>query len=234
MRNYIKKTCPVCNKEFSILHGKDGSSNKIYCSIKCSDEARRKRNKTIKGKMKSKRVTKKHIRNWKPIEPDGVPESDIWYRPAEPVKPSGKQPKVCCNISTLPKPYLQATKDFRPIREEQLRCLLQEKRKNSNFQKGTRKIAYTQEDNEKIMRLRSEGKTAAEIAIELGKTKGAIQAQILRLNGTRGNGSRRRYTQAQDNVIRVMRREGKSFEEIADQLGRTKEAVRKRYNMIGG
>ena len=47
----------------------------------------------------------------------------------------------------------------------------------------------------------------------------------------RGNRSRF-YTAAQDNVIREMRANGKSFQEIADQLGRTKEAVRKRAQVI--
>lgn len=47
----------------------------------------------------------------------------------------------------------------------------------------------------------------------------------------RGNRSRF-YTAAQDNVIREMRSDGKSFQEIADQLGRTKEAVRKRAQVI--
>lgn len=42
------------------------------------------------------------------------------------------------------------------------------------------------------------------------------------------------YTPAQDAVIREMRAQGKSYEEIGDQIGKSKEAVRKRYNMIGG
>ena len=106
-RNYIKKICPVCNKEFFVLHGKDGSSNKIYCSIRCCDMARRERAKINKARAKMRRIKKKPVRDWKPLEADGVPESDIWYHPAEPQKPSGKEPKICCNIAALPKPYLE-------------------------------------------------------------------------------------------------------------------------------
>lgn len=47
----------------------------------------------------------------------------------------------------------------------------------------------------------------------------------------RGNRSRF-YTPEQDEVIREMRRQGKSFEEIGDQLGRSKEAVRRRSYVI--
>jgi DNA-binding NarL/FixJ family response regulator len=47
----------------------------------------------------------------------------------------------------------------------------------------------------------------------------------------RGNRSRF-YTPEQDEVIREMRRQGKSFEEIGDQLGRSKEAVRRRFYVI--
>ena len=170
--NYIKKACPVCNKEFSILHGKDGSSNKIYCSIKCSDEARRKRNKTIKGKMKSKRVTKKHIRNWKPIEPDGVPESDIWYRPAEPQKPSGKKPKIICNIAMLPKPYKYTARPVVTITEE---------KEERNL--GGRPKSYTPAQDAVIIEMKKKGATFPQIGEQIGKSSEAVRRRWYRLAG---------------------------------------------------
>lgn len=45
-------------------------------------------------------------------------------------------------------------------------------------------------------------------------------------------GRPRFYTPAQDAVIRQMRQEGKSFKEIGEHLGRTGEAIRRRWYAI--
>lgn len=47
----------------------------------------------------------------------------------------------------------------------------------------------------------------------------------------RGRGT---YTRAQDAVIMQMRAEGISYAEIAEELGRSKEAVRRRWRVLKG
>ena len=93
---------------------------------------------------------------------------------------------------------------------------------------------YTPEIDDQIMQMREEGHTAEEIAKHFGRTKGAIESRIMRLRGARGRcGSGFYWTPAQDAVIRELRAQGKSFPEIADQMGKSKEAVRKRARHIG-
>ena len=40
------------------------------------------------------------------------------------------------------------------------------------------------------------------------------------------------YTPAQDAVVKTMRAEGKSFREIAEQLGKSSESVRRRWHRL--
>ncbi len=44
----------------------------------------------------------------------------------------------------------------------------------------------------------------------------------------------RSYTKAQDDVIIQMRNEGRSYAEIADEIGKSKEAIRRRWYAIRG
>lgn len=139
--------------------------------------------------------------------------------------------KIKCDISKLPEaPYKPARKYDRknpdiPFEE----CI------NKYSVKGSpRNKFYTPEIDDQIMQMREEGHTAEEIAKHFGRTKGAIESRIMRLRGARGRcGSGFYWTPAQDAVIRELRAQGKSFPEIADQMGKSKEAVRKRARHIG-
>ena len=138
---------------------------------------------------------------------------------------------IKCKISKLPKPpYKPARKYERkkpdiPFEE----CI------NKYSVKGSpRNKFYTPEIDAQIMKMMDDGYTAEEIAQAFGRTKGAIESRIMRLRGARGRcGSGFYWTPAQDAVIRELRAQGKSFPEIADQMGKSKEAVRKRARHIG-
>ena len=100
---------------------------------------------------------------------------------------------------------------------------------------------YTPEQEQRIIELYKQGMTYADIGKIVGKSKSAMKQKIDKMrkeqNFERECQLRSKYggyTPAQDAVIREMRAQWKSYEEIGDQIGKSKEAVRKRYNMIGG
>ena len=100
---------------------------------------------------------------------------------------------------------------------------------------------YTPEQEQRIIELYKQGMTYADIGKIVGKSKSAMKQKLDKLR--KEQDFRREfplrqeytyYTAAQDAVIREMRAHGKSFKAIGEQIGKSKEAVRKRYNMIGG
>lgn len=100
---------------------------------------------------------------------------------------------------------------------------------------------YTPEQEQRIIELYKQGMTYADIGKIVGKSKSAMKQKLDKLR--KEQDFRREspliqeytyYTAAQDAVIREMRAQGKSYKEIGDQIGKSREAVRKRYNMIGG
>lgn len=96
---------------------------------------------------------------------------------------------------------------------------------------------YTPEQEKRIIDLYKQGMTYADIGKIVGKSKSAMKQKIDKLRKEQKFGRELQYggyTPAQDAVIREMRAQGKSYKEIGDQIGKSREAVRKRYNMIGG
>lgn len=100
---------------------------------------------------------------------------------------------------------------------------------------------YTPEQEQRIIELYKQGMTYADIGKIVGKSKSAMKQKLDKLrkeqNFRRESTLRQEYTYytpAQDAVIREMRAQGKSYKAIGEQIGKSKEAVRKRYNMIGG
>lgn len=100
---------------------------------------------------------------------------------------------------------------------------------------------YTPEQEQRIIELYKQGMTYADIGKIVGKSKSAMKQKLDKLrkeqNFRREFPLRQEYTYytpAQDAVIREMRAQGKSYKAIGEQIGKSKEAVRKRYNMIGG
>jgi len=105
----------------------------------------------------------------------------------------------------------------------------------------TLKNGYTPEQEQQIINLYKQGLTYAAIGKIMGKSKSAMKQKIDKMrkeqNFERECQLRSKYggyTPAQDAVIREMRAQGKSYKAIGEQIGKSKEAVRKRYNMIGG
>ena len=119
-----------------------------------------------------------------------------------------------------------------------------QKAAESRRRKGASKAksrGYTPEQEQLIIELYKQGMTYADIGKTVGKSKTAMKQKLDKLrkeqNFRRESRLRQEYTYytaAQDAVIREMRAQGKSYKAIGEQIGKSKESVRKRYNMIGG
>jgi len=158
--------------------------------------------------------------------------------------------KLKVDPSKLPKPPYPPTRSTRvpekvDIPKEALDFRVDpQKAAESRHRGGASKAksrGYTPEQEQRIIELYKQGVTYADIGKIVGKSKSAMKQKIDKMrkeqNFERECQLRSKYggyTPAQDAVIREMRVQGKSYEEIGDQIGKSKEAVRKRYNMIGG
>lgn len=159
--------------------------------------------------------------------------------------------RIKCDISKLPKPLLPPTRDKRREIDEQERKEFMEALKQLKNQQGwfnsvkktaaeRRKEAaekvkktYTPEVDARIIAMLKSGMTHKEIAKEIGVSTPSVSSRILRLNGGRKRyGGAFFYTPAQDAVIREMRKQGKSYREIGEQLGKSKDSVWKRAKVI--
>ena len=171
--------------------------------------------------------------------------------------------KIKVDVNRLPKPYLEPTRSVRVgeiVPKSHVNVYLDampteqkdvaRKRGQENRQKNLN--LYTEEQVETIIRMFNARCSDAEIANKLGRGREAIHAKIQSMikKGVIQKTDRRRsyihhkpeseivrrnaYTKAQDNVIVSMRMHNKSFEEIGDNLGRSKDSVRKRYYRIIG
>lgn len=110
---------------------------------------------------------------------------------------------------------------------------------------------YTPEQEALIIELYKQGMPTEAIAEKLGRTKAAIKQKIEKLRKKHGFEReaplqrqyikhkpeseivrRNHYTPAQDAVIREMKAQGKSNQAIGEQIGKSKEAVRRRWERI--
>lgn len=171
--------------------------------------------------------------------------------------------RILVNVDRLPKPHLEPTKPVRVgeiVPKSHVNVYLDamptekreaaRKRGQENRQKNLN--LYTEEDMETIIRMYHARCSDAEIAQKLERSREAINSKIKSMiqKGIIDKADRRRsyihhkpeseivrrnaYTKAQDNVIVSMRMHNKTFEEIGDNLGRSKDSVRKRYYRIIG
>lgn len=171
--------------------------------------------------------------------------------------------KIKVNVDRLPRPYLEPTRSVRVgeiVQKSHINVYLDampteqkdaaRKRGQENRQKNLN--LYTEEQVETIIRMYKARCSNEEIAQKLGRGRRAIHAKIQSMiqKGVLQKQDLRRsyinhkpeseivrrnaYTKAQDNVIVSMRMHNKTFEEIGDNLGRSKDSVRKRYYRIIG
>lgn len=115
------------------------------------------------------------------------------------------------------------------------------------------KNAYTPEQEEQLITMFTRGASLEEIAKSLGRTERAVKSKLERLRKVKTIERevpmqrhyikrkpeseivrRNHYTPAQDAVIVEMRAQGKTYKEIAEEIGRDKEAIRRRYYRIQG
>lgn len=111
--------------------------------------------------------------------------------------------------------------------------------------------AYTPAQEELIIKLYKQGVRTADIAERIGKSKTAVKQKIEKLRKVYGFEReaplqrqyihhkpeneivrKNHYTHAQDAVIREMRGQGKTYAEIGEEIGKSKEAVRRRWYRI--
>lgn len=115
----------------------------------------------------------------------------------------------------------------------------------------TMQDAYTAEQEALIKKMYEQGMTYEAIGKKVGRTKGAVRQKIANMRRAQNFERkaplqrtythykpeseivrRNHYTEAQDAVIREMRAQGKTYREIGEQIGKSKEAVRKRARLI--
>lgn len=171
--------------------------------------------------------------------------------------------KIKVNVDRLPKPYLEPTRSAKVgevVPKANINVYLdamssaQKDKARKKAQESRLKTLnlYTEEEMETIIRMYKARCSNQEIAQKLGRGRHAVHAKIQSMiqKGVLQKQDHRRsyihhkpeseivrrnaYTKAQDNVIVSMRMHGKSFEEIGDNLGRSKDSVRKRYYRIIG
>lgn len=155
-----------------------------------------------------------------------------------------------CDPSKLPKPPYPPTRSTRVLEKVDIPWEAldfrsdPQKAAESRRRGGASKAksrGYTPEQEQRIIELYKQGVTYADIGKIVGKSKSAMKQKLDKLRKEqdfrRESPLRQEYTYytaAQDAVIREMRAQGKSYKAIGEQIGKSKEAVRKRYNMIGG
>lgn len=171
--------------------------------------------------------------------------------------------KIKVDVNRFPKPYFEPTRSARigeVVPKAKINVYLDtmpteqkdaaRKRGQESRQKNLN--LYTEEQTETIIRMFNARCSDAEIANKLGRGREAIHAKIQSMikKGVIQKTDRRRsyihhkpeseivrrnaYTKAQDAVIVEMRAQGKTYKEIAEEIGRDKEAIRRRYYRIQG
>ena len=176
---------------------------------------------------------------------------------------AGINMKIKVNIERMPEPYLKPTKPVKigeVVPKTSINIYLdamsnekkdQARRRGQESRQKTLNL-YTKEQEEQIIRMYQEGYNDSQIAEKLGRGKDAIRLKLhslIKKYNIQKIQRRRSYihhksesdivrrnafTKAQDNVIVHMRMQGKTFSEIGDNLGKSKESVRKRYYRIIG
>lgn len=129
---------------------------------------------------------------------------------------------------------------------------MKERRKRAAASRAkTMQDAYTAEQEALITALYKQGVNYEDIAKKTGRTKQAIRQKIGNLRKKYGFNReaplqrtyihhkpeseivrKKHYTPAQDAVIREMKAQGKSNQAIGEQIGKSKEAVRRRWERI--
>lgn len=168
--------------------------------------------------------------------------------------------RIKVNVAQLPAPPYPPTKPVRiiekPDRPYEMIDFehMDERRERARESRAkTMNNGYTAEQEALIMALYKQGMPTEAIAEKLGRTKAAIKQKIEKLrkkyNFNREAPLQRQYikrkpeseivrrnhyTPAQDAVIKEMKAQGKTFPEIGRELGKSKEAVRRRWYRIQG
>lgn len=131
---------------------------------------------------------------------------------------------IKCNVDKLPKPILPPTISYEvPYKPKKLYEINKEHEKPKKV-----RGFWTPERNQQLIDMYSVGIGYKEIGEKFGRTPEAIRMQLYAIGAKvskRHCGTK--YTKAQDAVIVAMMKDGKSWREIADQLGRTADSVRK-------
>lgn len=168
--------------------------------------------------------------------------------------------KIKVNVAKLPNPPLPPTKSVRVIgrpkipyetRDYERDEMVERRKRAAEGRARTMKNGYTPEQENLIIEMYKQGASAEVIAEKLGRTKVAIKQKIEKMRKKRNFEReaplqrrytkrkpeieivrRNHYTKAQDDVIRVMKADGKTYKEIADQIGKSPDAVRGRWRRM--
>ena len=131
---------------------------------------------------------------------------------------------------------------------------MDERRKRAHESRArTMENGYTPEQEEMLISLYKKGLSWDAIAEKMGRTKAATRQKVASLQKKRSFNReaplqrsynhhkpesdivrRNHYTPAQDAVIKEMRSHGKTYREIGNEIGKSSEAVRRRWYLLAG
>jgi hypothetical protein len=104
---------------------------------------------------------------------------------------------------------------------------------------GLKMQKWTGDETEKAENMINKGKTYAEIADVLGRSERSVKSKILRIIAKNNSGDSRpksygnRWSTDEIKKLRELAEKGYSDAEIGKKLGRTKDAIRNRRDMLG-
>lgn len=165
--------------------------------------------------------------------------------PAPPIPPTKP-------IRLIEKPDIAfEAKDYASDFKADAKKMAERRKRAAESRQRTMQDGYSKEQEALIMALYKQGICYEAIAVKTGRTKAAIRQKIANLRKKHGFNReaplqrtynhrkpeseivrKNHYTAAQDAVIREMREQGKTYKEIGEQIGKSKEAVRKRAKVI--
>ena len=170
--------------------------------------------------------------------------------------------RIKVNVAQLPKPPYPPTRSVRIIEKSDTpfeimdldeESMAERRKRDLESRAKNQENGYTAEQEALIMALYKRGMPTEAIADKLGRTKTAMKQKIEKLRKKYKFGReaplqrqyihhkpeseivrRNHYTPAQDAVIKEMRMEGKTFPQIGKEIGKSAEAVRRRWYRIQG
>lgn len=96
-------------------------------------------------------------------------------------------------------------------------------------------LIWTAEDDEKLIRMRKEGKTSAEISLEMHRSKGSIEIRLYDLRRQEKSKNQRitkPWTPEEEESLIAAYKNGEMVSDICAETGRTRDAIEHRLRKL--